>query len=107
MPPCLSRLMRAIVRPRNTRRPTPRLADVQLARQHMLQSLADCNDASALRLRNRIQLAASHKDLWMLRSEAYRVISLHHCQSIAVERIDQLMHVFDDWVQWSDSGRPS
>lgn len=106
MPPCLSRLVKAFTRPRPSRRPAPRLADVQQARQHMLQCLTDCHDASALRLRSRIQSAASHKDLWMLRSEAYRVISLHHCQSIAVERIDKLMHLFDDRIQWSDSGRP-
>jgi len=107
MPPYLSRLMRAITRSRANRRTAPSLSDVQQARQHMLQSLADCHDASALRLRARIHAAASHKDLWMLRSETYRVISLHHCQTIAVERIDQLMHVFGDRAQWSDSGRPS
>jgi len=107
MPPSLARLLRAFTRPSPSRRPAARLADIQLARQHMLQSVSDCHDEAAARLRSRIESARSHKELWMLRSEAYRVISLHHCQSIAVERIDTLMHVFEDRVPWSDSGRPS
>ena len=106
MPHQLVRLMRAIARPA-LRRSGARLSDVHQARQRMLQSVSDCSDESALRLRARIHSARSHKDLWMLRSEAYRIISLNHCQSIAVERIEALMHVFDDWVEWGDSGRLS
>ncbi|TNF51618.1 MAG: hypothetical protein EP308_12925 [Burkholderiales bacterium] len=107
MPPCISRLLRSFRR-RSSSKPAPaRLADVQQARHHMLQSVHDCQDEAAARLRSRIGQARSHKELWMLRSEAYRVISLHHCQSVAVERIDLLMHVFEDTVPWSDSGRPS
>jgi hypothetical protein len=107
MPPTLVRLLRAFRRRPSTHPAPARLADIQQARHQMLQSVHDCHDEAASRLRSRIQSARSHKELWMLRSEAYRVISLHHCQSVAVERIDLLMHVFEDTVPWSDSGRPS
>lgn len=106
MPHPLAPLRRLLAWWRPTRKRTT-LADMQQARQHMLDCVGDCNDSSALRLRARIHRAANHRDLWMLRSEAYRVISLSHCQSVAVERIDQLMHLFDQQVSWSDSGRPS
>ena len=52
----------------------------------------------AQRLQLKIHRAHTHRDLWQLRSDAYHLIALSHCQSIADERIHRLLHLFENRV---------
>lgn len=86
------------------RRPNPpsrqitRLTDVQNVRSALLLAVHDCSGLPAQHLQLKIRSARTHRDLWMLRSDAYRLIALQHCQSTANERIDGLLHLFEGWV---------
>lgn len=93
MPPSITRLLTSLRRPR-TRRP----ADLHTARDAMLQAVADCQGMPVDQLKLKIRGARHHRDLWMLRSEAYHLIALQHCQSIAEERIRELLHLFEGWM---------
>ena len=41
----------------------------------------------------------------MLRSDAYRLIALQHCQAIADERMRELLHLFEGWVTPTELSR--
>lgn len=76
------------------RRPAPRPArpiDLQHLRSALLDSVKDCHSGlPTQRLHARIARATSAQDLWVLRADIHDVISRHHCQTIAVERIRHL-----------------
>lgn len=71
----------------------------------MLQALDECAGLRAEQLQLKIRGARTHRDLWMLRSDAYHLIALNHCQSIAKERIDGLLPLFEGWVAPQELGR--
>ena len=98
LPPCISRLLRSLRRPHPTARSTAQLTDLQGVRSAMLQAIADCTGLPVQRLQLKIHSARTHRDLWMLRSDAYGLIALSHCQSIAAERIGKLLHLFEGRV---------
>ncbi|MGS5086233.1 hypothetical protein ACVC7V_06960 [Hydrogenophaga sp. A37] len=73
--------------------------ELHLARSALLHSVHDCNGAPTQRLHRRITLARTHRELWALRADAYNLIAMGHCQSIATERIHGMAHLFDGWVE--------
>jgi len=52
--------------------------------------LADVEDPQRFRLQAALMLAQSPQDLWFLRSKVFHLISKHHCESVARERITGL-----------------
>ena len=92
LPPCIARWLRAMRRPH----PPSRLTDLQSVRTAMLQAVDDCVGPPAQRLQLKIHRAHTHRELWQLRSDAYHLIALSHCQSIADERIHRLLHLFEN-----------
>lgn len=75
-----------------------RLTELGSVRTAMLQAVDDCTGLSAQNLQLKIRSARTHRDLWMLRSDAYHLIALHHCQSVADQRIHHLQHLFEGWA---------
>ncbi len=94
MPPCISRLLRSLRRTR----PAQRRSDLHTVRSALLAAIDDCQGVNAEQLKRRLGTARQHRDLWMLRSDAYRLIALQHCQAIADERMRDLLHLFEGWV---------
>lgn len=102
MPPCITRLLRQVHRIRH-----PRGADLPTLRAALLAAIGDCEGAPAQRLQRQIRASEHHRDLWLLRSDAYRLIALQHCQAIADERLRELLHLFGGWTVAGETGRPS
>jgi hypothetical protein len=98
MPHSLSRLLKAIQKPAPASRKTSRLTDLQVIRTALQHCVEDCQGIAIDRLSLRIASARTHQELWLLRSDAYRLISLSHCQSVAAQRISGLLHYFEGWV---------
>jgi hypothetical protein len=94
----LSRLLKAIQKPVPATRKRSRLTDLQAIRTALGQCIEDCQGIATDRLTMRIASARTHQELWLLRSDAYRLISLSHCQSVAAQRISGLLHHFDGWI---------
>lgn len=90
MPPCITRLLRHVHRKHRQR---PR-CDLPTLRDAMLSTIRDCEGPPAQRLSHQIRAARQPADLWQLRSDAYHLIALQHCQSIADERLQGLLHLF-------------
>jgi len=101
MPPSITRLLNAVCRPRSERRPS----DLHTTRTALLSAIEDCHGLPADQLKLRIRHTRHHRDLWQLRSEAFHVIALQHCQSIADERIGELLHHFDGRISTSERQR--
>lgn len=59
------------------------------------------------RLLRQIRASEHRRDLWLLRSDAYRLIALQHCQAIADERLRELLHLFGGRTVAGETGRPS
>ncbi len=67
-------------------------------KQRMTTALHDVTGIDAERLQFKIRAARSVNDLWMLRSDAYLVISMLHNQSEAAHRINSLLPCFNQWI---------
>lgn len=98
MPTCLIRWLRSLRKPPAPYHATARLTELTSLRTAMLQAVDDCAGSPAQRLQLKIHSARNHHDLWMLRSDAYRLISLQHCQAVADQRISELLHLFQGWM---------
>jgi hypothetical protein len=61
-------------------------------------TLHDCRDLRAQRIIYKIDIAKTPSDLWLLRSDLYQCISQTHSQSEAVNRINDLVPVFEGWL---------
>jgi hypothetical protein len=94
----LSRLLKAIQNPGPASRKRSRLTDLQVIRTALGQCIEDCQGIAIDRLSLRIASARTHQELWLLRSDAYRLISLSHCQSVASQRISALLQHFEGWI---------
>ena len=94
----LTRLVLGTFQPRAKHRKVPSLRDLQHIRSALLQSIDDCEGLQTERLRNKITAAKNAQELWLLRNDAYQIISQHHSQSAAVTRINGLRSVFDGWL---------
>ncbi len=75
------------------------LKDLAGIRNRLLQAIEDCLDQQALRLRKKIESARTPQELWMLRNDAFQLISQQHNQSVAAERINALIQIFEGWLE--------
>ena len=93
----LTRLIKGSLGPRPPGRRPPSLQELQLIRTALLHCVEDCdsNGAAASRLRQKIETAKSAQELWLLRNDAYQLVSQHHTQAVAAERINALIHFFE------------
>ena len=94
----ITRLLSVAFKPREPARRVPRLKDIAPIRNHMLRTIEDCASHQAQRLRVQIEGAASPQELWLLRNDAFQLISQQHSQHVAAQRIDSLIQVFDGWL---------
>lgn len=95
----IAKLIRRTFKPRLKSVRTATLKDLQAIRSAMNGCVSDCEGLQAQRLHLKITSAASAQDLWMLRNDAYLVISQAHSQSEAAARINRLIDAFDGWVE--------
>jgi hypothetical protein len=84
-------------RKRGTHKAT--LKDLAVIRRPLLRCIEDCLDLQALRLRKKIESARTPQELWLLRNDAFQVISQQHNQSVAAERINALIQAFEGWLE--------
>jgi uncharacterized protein (DUF2342 family) len=97
--PTLARLFKGKMPPRKAAKSSPSLKDLQSIRSALLQCVADCDGASVQRLRHKIAHSQTAQDLWLLRNDAYQLISQQTSQTVAAERINALLAVFEGWVE--------
>ncbi|MDO9436963.1 hypothetical protein [Hydrogenophaga sp.] len=95
----LTRMLRVRLAARQRRARIASLKDVARIRQQMERSIEDCPIAGAQRLRKKIDHARTPQDLWLLRNDAYQLISQQHDQTVAASRINTLMHCFEGWLE--------
>jgi hypothetical protein len=88
----LARLFRK--KPQHPPRAATGLHALQIIRTELLRCIADCEGVPAARLRHRIDNAKSGQELWLLRIDAYQLVSQRHTQAVAAERINALIHCF-------------
>jgi hypothetical protein len=72
----------------------PPEARVEAVRRQLLAVLDDCHGFDCDRLRWRVHTAESGQELWLLRDAVFQVVSSHHCQEQAVQRINGLVPAF-------------
>lgn len=94
----VKRLLRVAFQPRESARRAPKLKDLAAMRQHLLRTIDDCTGQPAHRLRQQIEAATTAQELWLLRNDAFQLISQRHSQPVAAQRIDSLIRVFEGWV---------
>jgi hypothetical protein len=95
----IAKLIQRSLHPRRKSVKTPTLKDLQIIRSAMTSCMNDCEGIPAQRLHLKIGAAKTAQDLWMLRNDAYQVISQQHSQTEAASRINHLMDAFDGWVE--------
>ena len=97
--PTLTRLIKSKMAPRKPANQSASLKDLQSIRAALLKCMDDCDSAQAQRLRHKIAQTKTAQELWMLRNDAYQLISQQTSQTIAAERINNLISVFDGWLE--------
>ncbi|MBL0917906.1 MAG: hypothetical protein IBJ14_04325 [Hydrogenophaga sp.] len=93
----LARFLGVAPEPRQKPR-VPRLKDLMTIRQHLLFTIEDCMSVPAHRLRRQIEQARTPQELWLLRNDAFQLISQRHDQRTAAQRIDALIKIFEGWL---------
>ncbi len=76
----------------------PRLRDLTAMQEAMKSCIADCEGMQALKLRHRIEKTQTAQELWMLRNDAFQLVSHLHSQAEAASRINGLIEIFKGWV---------
>lgn len=94
----LTRLLNAMQASNQKSRKKPSLEDLLAIRQALLDCLADCDSTTAQQLRHKIGQIQTPQDLWLLRNDAYQIISQRHNQTLAAERINALIVRFQGWI---------
>lgn len=94
----IARFFGVRLKPHNRTRKRPSIRDLVSMRSALLDCIDDCDSAGLQRLRQKITHAQSPQELWLLRNDAYQLISQRHNQTIAAERINNLMSVFEGWL---------
>ncbi len=95
MSPRIAHLLRTVHRLADRPEVRPPPVDLNQVRRALLQAVEDCGGLPARRLQSRILEARNQRDLWLMRSDAYRLIALQHCQAVADQRIQRLLHLFE------------
>lgn len=96
--PSITRMFKVAFTPRHQTRKPATLRDLATIRKALLLSLEDCTSAGATRLRTKVAQAKTPQELWMLRNDAYQLISQQHNQSVAAERINGMIRFFEGWL---------
>ena len=94
----LARLLDAMQGSNQKSRKKLSFKDLLAIRQALLDCLADCDSTNAQRLRDKIGQTQTPQDLWLLRNDAYQIISQRHNQTVAAERINALIVRFQGWI---------
>jgi len=94
----ITRLFDAMQASHTKSRKNPTLQDLLAIRQALLDCLADCDSATAQRLRHKIGQTQTPQDLWLLRNDTYQIVSQRHNQTVAAERINALIVCFQGWI---------
>jgi len=94
--PAIVRLVSGALRKR-TPRPA-RLKDLALMRHPLLAIVEDCPGKATLQFKARIEVARTPQELWMLRLDAFQIISQQHNQTEAAKRVDGIAHCFNGWL---------
>jgi len=94
----ITRFLDAMQGSRSKPRKKPPLEDLLAIRQALLDCLDDCDSPVAQRLRHKIGQTQEPQDLWLLRNDAYQIISQRHNQTVAAERINALIVRFQGWI---------
>ena len=71
---------------------------IEKIRARLQASLQDCKDAHTQRVIYKIKQAQTPLDLWLLRSDLYQCIARVHSQSVARERINGFINIFQGWL---------
>jgi hypothetical protein len=95
----LKRLLNRSIRRGASGRRQPSLQELQTIRAALLYCIEDCHNVSAQRVRHKIEHARTGQELWLLRNDAYQLISQRHSQTLAAERINGLMHCFEGFME--------
>ncbi len=95
----LTRLVRNTFQTGGKSRKMASLRDLQGIRSALMLCIEDCESIQTERLRLKITSAKNAQELWLLRNDAYQIISHHHSQSAAVTRINDLRSVFEGWLE--------
>ena len=69
-------------------------AGVDALRRQLLATLDDCEGFEVDRVRWRLHTAEQPQELWLLRGAVFQVLASQHCQSLATERLAQLLPAF-------------
>jgi hypothetical protein len=97
--PTIARFIRGSLKPRAPGRKTPAPKDLQSIRKALLLCIDDCESVPANRLRHKIIHAQAAQELWLLRNDAYQLISQQTSQGVAAQRINELISHFEGWVE--------
>ena len=79
-------------------RKAPSIKELMAIREALRACLLDCDSSASQRLHHKIDRAQTPQELWLLRNDAYQVISQRHDQTVAAERINALIVRFQGWV---------
>lgn len=95
----LTRILRVNLASRQRGHKSPSLKELARIRHHLERSIADCTGMPATRLRKQIDQAHTPQELWLLRNDAFQLISQRHNQAVAAERINRLIQYFEGWLE--------
>ncbi len=84
--------------PKKSEKTTTEKKDLRQVRTALHGCIEDCEGEPVERLRYKIDHARSAQDLWLLRNDAYQIVSIQASQTEAVKRINALLPVFEGWV---------
>jgi hypothetical protein len=79
-------------------RKTPSIKELIAIRVALQACLLDCDSSATQRLNQKIDRTQTPQELWLLRNDAYQIISQRHDQTVAAERINALIVRFQGWV---------
>jgi hypothetical protein len=97
--PTLTRLIKSKMAQRKLRPPAAGLTDIRSIQSALMRCLEDCHGVTVQRLRHKISHTTSAQELWLLRNDAYQLISQQSSQTVAAERINNLISSFEGWVE--------
>ena len=101
----IDRLFRVALQPYATPRRMATLKDLQTIRSALLKCVEDCEGLPVDRLRHQVDRARRVQELWLLRNDAYQLISQRHSQAVATDRINGLIHCFEAFIDPRQLGR--
>lgn len=93
------------------KRKTPSYHDTQVLELDFLvdefkDAMADIKSTLSTRLHAALMCCQSPKDLWFLRGKLHELISTHHCESVANERVSRLDHKLRFFVEHHPDHEP-